>query len=115
MRFAAAEFEIRLIVGADRGGGMREVRNCPQDRCRLRSASSVELGFGGGGLLAQAAAFGLAGLALGGILGLADRLADFVGLAIQFLDLGLLGFALGFERDEPRDVGLRAAAGAVLR
>ena len=78
------------------------------------AASRVELGLRGGRLLAQFAAFVLAGFALGGVLGLADRLADFVRLAIQLVDFGLLGLALVFQRDEPRDVGLRAAALAVL-
>ena len=64
-------------------------------------------------MLAQPAAFGFAGFALGRVFRLADRLADLVGLAIQFVGLGLLRLALGFECDEPGDIGLRAAIGGV--
>ena len=93
--------------------GMRQVGDRPQDRVGSRRPR-VQLGLGRGRLFAQRAALGLAGFALGGVLGLADRLADFVGLAVQFVDFDLPGFALGFQFDEPRHVGLRAAAAAVL-
>ena len=63
-RFAAADFEIGLVVGADRGGGVREIRDGAEDGVGF-FGDLRKLGFGGGGLLAQAAAFGFAGLALG--------------------------------------------------
>ena len=48
------------------------------------------------------------------VLGLADRLGDLVGLAVELVDLGLLGLALALQLDEPVDVDLDAAVGAVL-
>jgi hypothetical protein len=55
-----------------------------------------------------------AGFALGIGLGLADRFADEVGLARQFLDFRLQFAALRLELDEPGDVDVHATAVAVL-
>ncbi len=74
----------------------------------------VELGLRRRGLLAQFAALIFASFALGGILGLADRFRDFVRLAIDLIDFGLLLAPLGFESQEAIDVGLRAAQRTIL-
>ena len=50
------------------------------------------------------AAFFLAGLALGRVLGLADRLRDLVGLAVELFELDLQGFAPFLEAHEAIDV-----------
>ena len=67
-----------------------------------------------GRLFAQAAAFFLAGLALGGVFGLADRLGDLVGLAVELFELALQGLPLVFQLDEAVDVDLGVAVAAVL-
>ena len=64
--------------------------------------------------LAKLSAFVFAGFAFGIVFGLADRFADFVGLALELFDLGLQLAALRFQIDEPSDVGLHAAVVAVL-
>ena len=92
---------------------MREIRNRPQDGVRLFD-DPLQLRLDRSGQFAQPAPFGLAGFALGGVLRLADRLAHVVGLAVQLIEFGLLGLAIGLEGDELIDVGLRAAVGAVL-
>ncbi len=109
---AAADFQVRLVVGPQRRVGVRHVGDRSQDGVRL-GGQAVELELGLRRFFAQGAAFGLAGFALGGVLGLADRLADFVGAAIELVDLGLHPLAFGFQRDEPAHVGRRAAALAV--
>ena len=64
-------------------------------------------------LLAQLAAFFLAGLALGRVLGLADRLGDLVRLAVQLLDLDSASFPPpGLQFDE---VGRRRPSTPRLR
>ena len=64
--------------------------------------------------LAEAAAFILASLALGFVLGLADGLRHQIGLSRQFFDFLLESAALGFQLDVPTHVGLDAALVAVL-
>ena len=74
--------------------------------------SSSRLDFGRPG--ADIAALGLERLSLGLVLGLADGLGEFVGLAIEFFDLGLEVFSPAVEGDEAIDVGLGATAAAVF-
>ena len=93
---------------------MRQVGDRAQDARRLSAVNASSSACSGRRLLAQLAAFVLAGFALGGVLGLADRLADLVGLAVQVVDFGLLGLALGLNGDELIDVSMGAALQAVL-
>ncbi len=53
-------------------------------------------------------------VALGGVLRLADRLGQFVRLAVELLDLGLQRLSLAVQGHESIDVGLRAAAAAIF-
>ena len=69
----------RGATGWESAGGARPARR------RVASSSRLH----GLRLLAELAAFFLAGLALGRVLGLADRLRDLVRLAIELLDLDL--------------------------
>ncbi len=105
---AATHFEIGLIVRPDGSLRVREVGNRSQDRVGFGQCA-VQLDLRRRSLLAQAAALFLAGLALGGILRLADRLADFIGLPIQVVERGLMFPAIGLQGDETIDVGFRAA------
>ena len=78
------------------------------------TVDAVQLGLDLGRLLAELAAFFLAGLALGRVLGFADRLRHLVGLLVELVDPGLFRLPLGFERQETIDVDLHAAVDAVL-
>ena len=53
-------------------------------------------------------------LALGRLLGLADRLGQFVRLPVELFDLDLQRLSLAFQGHEPIDVGLHAAPAAIL-
>ncbi len=92
---------------------MREIGNRFQDRVGL-AGQGVDLGGQRGGGFAQLATVLLELIALGGVFGLADRLAHVVGVAVGFFQLRLFGLALGFEGDEPIDVGRGVALPAVL-
>ncbi len=110
-RLAAEELQVRLVVHADRGGGVREIGNRPHDRVRF-GHDLVELLLDLGGLVADAAAFLLQRLALLRR-GLADRAGRLVGLAIGLVQLRLQRPPLGFERDEAIDIGRGVAVLAV--
>ena len=101
---AAANFEVRLIVGAQRSVGMRHVGDRALDGVHL-GQHRVEFGLRRRGLLAELPAFILAGFAFGGVFGLADRLRDLVGLLVQLVDFGLLVAALRVQGDELVDIG----------
>ena len=73
----------------------------------------VELLLCGIALFAQAATFFLAGFSLVGVFGLADRLADFVGAAVEFVSLALQRLTLSVDFDQPIDVGRDATVLAV--
>ena len=89
-RVAAEQFQVRLVVHADRRVGVRQVGNLPVDRVQF-GGHLVELRLDGLRLLADLPALVFAGLALGRVLGLADRLGDLVRLAIEFLQLRFAG------------------------
>ncbi len=110
---AAEQFEVRLVVHADRGVGMREVGNLPVERLQL-DGQRVELRLASLRLFAQQPALFLAGLAFGRVFRLADRLRDLVRLAIELFDFHLEQPAGLFELDEAVDVDLHAAVDAVL-
>ena len=59
-------------------------------------------------------ALGLQRFAFRLVLGLADGFREFVRLAIELFDLGLQGFPPAVEGDEAINVGLDAAAAAIL-
>ncbi len=90
---------------------MRKIGDRPNDGLRF-GRDFIELGLDAGGLLADAAAFLLEGLALFRR-GLADGPGSFVGLAIGLVGLGLQAAPLVLKFDEPIDVGSRVAILAV--
>ncbi len=100
-------------LAADRGQRVRQVGDGRVQLVQLYGQRIDRL-LGRVFLFAQPAAFFLARLALGRIFGLSDRLGNLVGPAVQVLDLGVFGPALGLQRDEAVDIDLGAAAGAVL-
>ncbi len=110
---AAANFQVRLIVNADRRIRVRQVGHRAQNDVGFGD-NRVELCLRGARPVAQRPAFVLAGFALGRILGLADRFADLVGLAIQFVNFELFALAVSLELHETPHFGTRAASLAIL-
>jgi hypothetical protein len=112
LRGALAQLTARILTAAGRVG-MRHVRQAAVDRPRL-GVDPVEVGLLRFLRFAELAPLFLAGVALGVVLRLADRLANDVGLPRQLFDLLLEGSALRLQGDEARHVGLHAAGVAVL-
>ena len=109
----ALEHLAAIVLAAHRHVGVREVRDHPLqvEDFRVEFVVGALLGVL---LFAQAASFFLAGLALGGVLRLADRLAHLVRLPVQLLDLLRNRLAPRFHFNQLIDVDVRTTAGAVF-
>ena len=89
---------------AQRGSRMGEIGDGAEQTVLLGS-HPVHFGLGRGDLLPQPASLFLAGVALGRILGLANRLGDFIGAAVQLVHLLLASLAAAFQFHDAADVG----------
>ena len=97
-----------------------------QRRCRMgkvgnRAKQAVQLGghlvhfrLGDRHLFAELASLFFACLAFGSVLGLADRLRDFVRTTVQLVNLLLAALAPAFQLHDPVDIGVDATVLAVL-
>ena len=112
-RFSAEHFQVRLVVHPDRRIRVRKVGNPPLQGVQV-AGQLFQLGLQRLVPLAKLTPLFLACLAFGRIFGLADRLGNFVRLAIEFLDLDLQPLATFFELHKAVDIDLNTAIGTVL-
>ena len=102
----------RGVLAADRRRRVREIGDLPEDVVRL-CRDLLEAAFDRPHLLAEPAAFSLAGLPLGRIGSLGNRFAHLPGLVVEPVDVGLEVAPELVELGEPGHVGGRAAVAAV--
>ena len=112
-RLPAEQLQVRLVVAADGGVGVREVGDLPLERVQF-GGHRVEFRLEGLRLLAKLPSLGLPRFPLGGVLRLADRFGNLVRAAVEVLDFGLPRLALCFEGNEAVHVNLGAAVDAIL-